>query len=97
MVQTGCVNSHKVAPTELRWLAQRVAYHHVQPPSMHWEFISKLESLPELSIPLGQAVQGTQPVEAANDKEAAGEAMAEKQQARKQQGPCAGLMVESKP
>ena len=46
---------------------------------MHWEkFINQLENLHKLSITLGQAMQGTQPVEAANDEEAAGEAMAEK-------------------
>ena len=48
-------------------------------PRMHWEkFINQLENSPELSFTLGQAVQGTQPVEAANDEKAAGEAMAEK-------------------
>ena len=46
---------------------------------MHWEkFINQLENLHKLSITLGQAMQGTQPVEAANNKEAAGKAMAEK-------------------
>ena len=48
---------------------------------MHWEkFINQLENLHMLmlSTTLGQAMQGTQLVEAANDKEALGEAMAEK-------------------
>ena len=46
---------------------------------MHWgKLINQLENLHKLSITLGQAMQGTQPVEAAHDEEAAGEAMAEK-------------------
>ena len=52
---------------------------------MHWEkFINQLENLHKLRMTLGQAMQGTQPVEAANDEEAPGEAMAEKAAARQE-------------
>ena len=67
------------------------AAHHT--PSMHREkFIKQLENLHKLSITLGQAMQGTQPLEAAMTRRQVGKPwQMNQQQARKLQGLRIGL------